>query len=62
MADRMEAMSTIVGFIGSVGHSVVGLAGLPARHLSSFMDDVDEVWLVDAFLDQPDGSGTGDAC
>jgi len=52
-------MATIVGLLGSVTSSVVELAGLPARHLAAFMDDVDEVWLVDSFLDGPDGSGDG---
>ncbi|QXC59454.1 hypothetical protein KSP35_13705 [Aquihabitans sp. G128] len=52
-------MATIVGFLGSVTTSVVELAGLPARHLASFMDDVDEVWLDDAFLDQPDRTDAG---
>ncbi|MCU1499975.1 MAG: hypothetical protein JWM47_3928 [Acidimicrobiales bacterium] len=54
----MVHMSTIVGFLGRISGSVVGpvtaLAAFPAHQLVSFMDGVDDVWLVDAFLDQPD--------
>lgn len=49
-------METFVSLLGTCRTAVLDLAGLPARHLASFMDDADEVWLVDAFLDQPDGS------
>lgn len=47
-------MQTIVGFLGACQSMVGALTGLPARHLASFMDEVDEVWLLDSFLDQPD--------
>lgn len=40
--------------VRAVPASLAHAAGRPARHLASFMDDVDEVWLVDVFLDQPD--------
>lgn len=49
-------MQTIAGLLG-VCHSMVGsLVALPARQLATFMDEVDEVWVLDPFLDQPDGS------
>lgn len=48
-------MQMIVRLLGTCHATLTGLVGLPARQLTSFMDDVDEVWLADAFLDQPNG-------
>lgn len=40
--------------IARAGRRVIDdLAALPAQHLASFMDDVDEVWVSDALMDQP---------
>ncbi len=47
-------MHTIVGLLGACQSMMGGLAGLPARHLAAFMDEIDEVWVLDPFLDQPD--------
>ncbi len=54
LARQNDVMQTIVGFLGACQSMVGALTGLPARHLASFMDEVDEVWLLDSFLDQPD--------
>lgn len=50
----MGPMHSIVEILGSCQAGLTDLVGLPARQLASFMDDVDEVWLSDTFLDQPD--------
>lgn len=34
------------------------IAHEPARSLTAFMDGIDEVWLADAFMDQPDSAET----
>ena len=49
------SVQRILGLVGVCRSTVGDLVGLPARQLASFMDDVDEVWLLDPFLDQPDG-------
>ncbi len=49
------AMQTIVGFFGTCQSALTDLVGLPARHLTAFMDGVDEVWLSESFRDQPAG-------
>ncbi len=49
------AVGTLADRVRAVPASLADAAGCPARYLASFMDDVDEVWLVDVFLDQPDG-------
>lgn len=48
-------MNKIVDIFGVGFAALVAMVGLPARRLTAFMDDVDEVWVVDAFLDQSDG-------
>lgn len=35
---------------------VTEIAHEPARSLTAFMDGVDEVWMLDAFMDQPDSA------
>ncbi|HEX2577418.1 MAG TPA: hypothetical protein VHK88_13770 [Aquihabitans sp.] len=47
-------MRSTLGLLGAWLTALVGLADLPARRLASFMDDLDEVWVQDLFLDQPD--------
>lgn len=32
------------------------IARVPARSLTAFMDEVDEVWMVDAFMDLPESA------
>jgi hypothetical protein len=49
-----DAVPSIADLLRTGSAIVAEVAGLPARQLASFMDDVDEVWVVDAFLDQPD--------
>lgn len=46
-------MQTIAGLLGTCQSALTDLVGLPARHLTAFMDGVDEVWLSETFLDQP---------
>ncbi len=52
-------MSLISGLLQSCGRHLQGLAALPAESLASFMDEVDEVWVSDAFMDQPDAGIVG---
>lgn len=54
----MAPMPTIAGVLGKITASVTGPVGAwtarPAHQLSTFMDGLDDVWLLDAFLDQPE--------
>jgi hypothetical protein len=49
-------MQQIVGVVGACRSALVDLIGLPARHLTAAMDDFDELWLSDTFLDLPEGA------
>ncbi len=44
------AVGAVAERVRAVPASLADVAGRPARHLASFMDDVDEVWLVDVLL------------
>ena len=46
-------MDRFMGLLRTCRHDLEACAGGPARWLASFMDDVDEVWLDDTFMDQP---------
>ncbi len=49
-------MAPITHLLGNCRSAVRALAARPARGLASFMDDLDEVWLIDPFLDPPEGN------
>lgn len=47
-------MNAINDLVGTCRAALIDLVGRPARRLTSTMDDFDELWLTDLFLDQPD--------
>lgn len=47
-------MNAIADLVGTCRAALVDLSARPARQLTSLMDDFDELWLTDTFLDQPD--------
>lgn len=47
-------MRAISALLHAATRQLDRLTALPAQTLAHFMDDVDEVWVTDVFMDQPD--------
>ncbi len=45
-------MERIAGVVGVCRTLVAGVLAAPVHHLTAAMDDFDELWMADLFLDQ----------